>query len=91
MRARDHGLRRISDVTRWLIAGAVALTGALAVLADRSFHGHASSTAAASSSVASSSTTAATNQGSATATPLQSAQSSPTVTPAAPVVVSGGS
>ena len=31
--ARDAGLRRISAVTRWLIVGVVALSGALALIA----------------------------------------------------------
>jgi hypothetical protein len=40
IRARDAGLRRISAVTRGIIAAVVALSGALAVLAANSFHGH---------------------------------------------------
>jgi len=81
--ARDAGLRRIWSVTRWLAAGVVALAGALAVIASHSFHGHTVSTSTASP--AASQTPAATSNG------LAPAQTVPTPTPAAPVVVSGGS
>ena len=40
IRTRDAGLRRISAVTRGIVAVVVALSGALAVLAANSFHGH---------------------------------------------------
>ena len=39
MTARDAGLRRISSVTRRLVVGAVALSGALALIAANTFHG----------------------------------------------------
>ena len=38
--ARDAGLRRISRVTRWIVAGVVALSGGLALIAANAFHGH---------------------------------------------------
>ena len=87
--ARDAGLRRISTVTRWVIAGAVALSGALALIAANAFHGRTISNS-------SSSQTPVTQQ--APATPSvsssqgpQAPQQAPAQTPAAPVVVSGGS
>lgn len=46
--ARDAGLARISRVTRWLVAGVVAFSCALAVVAANGFHG--STTAQAQSS-----------------------------------------
>ena len=36
---RDAGLRRISTITKGAVAGGLALTGALSVLAARSFSG----------------------------------------------------
>jgi hypothetical protein len=88
--ARDAGLRRISTVTRWVIAGAVGLSGALALIAANAFHGRTISNS-------SSSQTPATQQ--APATPAipsvsqgpQAPQQAPAQTPATPVVVSGGS
>jgi cytoskeletal protein RodZ len=47
IRARDAGLRRISAITRGIVAAALALTGGLAVLAAQGFHGHAASSATA--------------------------------------------
>jgi hypothetical protein len=38
---RDAGLRRVSRLTRWLVAGSLALTGLFAGLAARAFPGHA--------------------------------------------------
>jgi cytoskeletal protein RodZ len=40
IRARDAGLRRITAITRGMVAAAVALCGLLAVLAANGFHGH---------------------------------------------------
>jgi hypothetical protein len=46
---RDAGLRRVSRLTRWLLAGALALTGAFSAIAAHSFPGktgnHATSSA----------------------------------------------
>ena len=36
---RDHGLRRVSSVTRWLAAGAVALVGALSAMVAQAVPG----------------------------------------------------
>jgi hypothetical protein len=49
VRRRDAGLRRVSRLTRWLLAGALALTGAFSAIAAHSFPGktgnHATSSA----------------------------------------------
>jgi len=37
--ARDHGLALISRLNRWLIAGAVALSGFISLVAAHAFHG----------------------------------------------------
>jgi hypothetical protein len=86
--ARDAGLRRISAVTRWLTAAAVALSGALALIAANAFHGHTLSNTAQTTSqtgVGQTSTSSTTSNG------LQPPAQAPAATPAAPVVVSGGS
>lgn len=85
--ARDAGLQRISAVTRWLTAGVVGLSGALALLAAHAFHGHTLSNA-------STTTPSPVTQPAApasTAGELQQPSQAPVQTPAAPVVVSGGS
>jgi hypothetical protein len=84
--ARDAGLRRISSATRWIAAGAVGLSGALAVIAADSFHGHAASTQAAASQSAPA-TVPPVNSGGNISAPA----STPTPTAAPPVAVSGGS
>jgi hypothetical protein len=38
--ARDAGLRRVSRLTRWLLAGALALTAAFSAIAAHAFPGH---------------------------------------------------
>jgi 4-aminobutyrate aminotransferase-like enzyme len=81
--ARDAGLRRITAVTRWLVVGVVGLSGALALIASQAFHGRTVSNASASSAAVQA--PAASSEG------LSPANVAPTPTPAAPVVVSGGS
>jgi hypothetical protein len=83
--ARDAGLRRISAVTRWLTVGIVGLSGALALIASQAFHGRTVSNASAASSLSAGQTSSAASEG------LSPATVTPTPTPAAPVVVSGGS
>jgi hypothetical protein len=78
---RDGGLERISVVTRWLTAGVVALSGALAVVAAGGFPGHSPSTPAAPASASPSSSPSGLRPPSQTLAPA----------PAAAVVVSGGS
>ena len=96
--ARDAGLRRISKITRWLVGGALGLSGALALLAANAFHGRTVTTPAhptTPTSTAPATTTPSTTTPS-TATPdpanhIQPPTQAPTPTPATPVVVSGGS
>jgi hypothetical protein len=97
--ARDAGLRRISRATRWLVAGAAALSGALALIASHSGHTSSGSSASTASPAASKSatsntsgTTAAGGSGTTAAGGgLAPAQSAPTSSSSAPVAVSGGS
>jgi len=100
--ARDAGLRRVSLVTRWMIAGVLGMSGALALVAANAFHGHTiSSTPASSTSQGSSGQTTPATTTPATTTPatttpssggLQPPSQAPAPTPApTPVVVSGGS
>lgn len=85
--ARDAGLARISAVTRWVTAGVVALSGALAVLAAQAFHGHTvSNTSSTTPSPVTQSAAPTSSQ-----SDLQQPSQVPVQTPAAPVVVSGGS
>jgi hypothetical protein len=91
--ARDAGLRRISRVTRWMIAGVLGASGALALMAANAFHGRtlpSTSSSNTSQSSAQQTTPAVTTP--AVTTPAQTAPvQAPTTTPSAPVVVSGGS
>ena len=96
--ARDLGLDMIDRANRWLISGAVILTGGVSALTWHAFHAHAAAvttpaatqgTAAPSSGASNSS-----DDGSST-TPLQAPSQAPAAaTPApapAPAPVSGGS
>jgi hypothetical protein len=85
--ARDAGLRRISGVTRWLTAGAVAVSGALALIAAQAFHGRTLSNTSSTGQPAVSQTSAPSSASSGLQPPAQA----PAQTPVAPVVVSGGS
>ena len=96
--ARNNGLRRISSVTRWTLAGAVGLSGALALIAANAFHGRTiqnnpSSSSSQSGAAASQTTPAQTTpaQGQTDQSGLQAPAQAPVQTPAPPVVVSGGS
>jgi hypothetical protein len=90
MMARDAGLRRISAVTRWTAAAVVALSGALALIAAKAFHGHPQSTAG-STSVGTAPTPPAIGSQVAPPTPLQQPEQPPVAQQQAPAVVSGGS
>src|SRR5271168_5403752 len=47
IKARDAALRRLARVNRWLIAGSIALAGALTEVAAQAFPGRSTSAAAA--------------------------------------------
>jgi len=85
--ARDAGLSRISAVTRWITAGVIGLSGALALLAAHAFHGHTLSNASTNTPAPVTQSAAPAN----TQSDLQQPSQAPVQTPAAPVVVSGGS
>jgi len=98
--ARDAGLELIGRVNRWMIAGAVAASGLVSLVASQSFHGRtvssgtasgASSSQSSSSSSGSSSNSGSTSSAGGTAI-QQPAQPPSTASPvgSAPVV-SGGS
>ncbi len=90
--ARDAGLRRISTVTRWVIAGAVGLSGALALIAANAFHGRTlPSTPSSQTPVTQQAPTTTQTPSVSSAQGPQAPQQVPVQTPAQPVVVSGGS
>ncbi len=94
--ARDAGLRRISKITRWLVGGALGLSGALALLAANAFHGRTVTTPAHPTTPTSTAPATTTPSTTTPSTPGPSSQiqpptQAPAPTPAAPVVVSGGS
>ena len=89
--ARDAGLRRISTVTRWVIAAAVGLSGALALIAANAFHGRTISNSSSSQTPATQQQAPATPATPSVSQGPQAPQQAPAQTPAAPVVVSGGS
>ena len=74
-------------MTRWLTAGVIGLSGALALLAANAFHGRTVSNG--STATATPVTQAATPSN--TPSGLQPPAQAPVQTPSAPVVVSGGS
>lgn len=89
---RDAGLRRISTVTRWVIAGAVGLSGALALIAANAFHGRTlSSSPSSQTPVTQQAPTAPQTPSVSSSQGPQAPQQVPAQTPAPPVVVSGGS
>lgn len=92
--ARDAGLELIRRINRWMIAGAIALTGVISLVAARSFHGHTASAATSSqASQPSSSGSAASSSdssGGGLSQPAQAPSSSSGSSAPAPVV-SGGS
>jgi hypothetical protein len=94
MMARDAGLRRIRAVTRWVAAGVVVLSGALALIAARAFHGRTISNTPSSSSSSpgtSSGSAAQTQPPASSGVPIQQPAQAPAPTQAPPVVASGGS
>jgi hypothetical protein len=96
--ARDAGLRLIARINKWMIAGAVALSGLISVAAARSFHGHTTTAASSASQPSQASSTSSSGSGadgsSANGGGLQQPAQAPSsaAAPAAPApVVSGGS
>ncbi len=93
--ARDAGLNLIARINRWMIAGAVALSGLISVAAARSFHGRTTTpTGAATSQPSSSSSSSSGSSSSSDGSGIQPPPQAPASAPAQPApapVVSGGS
>jgi hypothetical protein len=89
--ARDAGMRRISTLTRRFVVGAVALSGALAVLAANAFHGRTIVSGNSTNASTSSASTAQQSPQTSGSDGLGAPAQSPTPTPVQPVAVSGGS
>ncbi len=91
---RDAGLRRVSRLTRWLLAGALALTAGFSAIAARSFSGTSGSQSA-SHSGSTTTTTTTTDDGSGqssdSSSTFQSPSSSPSSGSGSGSVTSGGS
>ena len=69
IRRRDAGLRRINRFTKGALAGGLALTGGVSVLAARSFSGATATAQSTTQSTAQSTTQATTQSTTATTTP----------------------
>jgi hypothetical protein len=90
--ARDAGLRRIAAVTRWTVAAVVVLSGALALIAAKAFHGHTvTSTPNATQTTTPAITTPATTTPANTNPAIQQPAQAPAPIQQAPVAISGGS
>ena len=90
---RDAGLRRVSRLTRWLLAGALAATAAFSAIAARTVPGNSSSQASNSTSTTSdqSGTSSSDQTGDDGSTTLQAPSSSPSASGGSGSVTSGGS
>jgi hypothetical protein len=92
---RDAGLRRVSRLTRWLLAGALALTAGFSAIAARSFSGTSGSQSASHSGSTTTTTTTTTDDGSGqssdSSSTFQSPSSSPSSGSGSGSVTSGGS
>ncbi len=93
--ARDAGMALISRINRWLIAGAIGLSGLISLVAANAFHGRtvASSSSAASASSGGSAASQSQSQPQSQGSGLQQPSSTPAPapTPAPSPAVSGGS
>lgn len=93
--ARDAGLALASQIKRWLLAGALTLSGLFSLLAAQAFHGHVRTASARTSSSGSAAHTnrAGGDEGAGLQQPASAPASAPAAAaPAAPApVVSGGS
>ncbi len=93
--ARDRGLDLVARINRWMIAGAVGVTGVVSVAAANAFKGHSSLThASAASAPAPVQQSAPSDDGGGEGGGLQQPAQAPAASqpaPSAPVVSSGGS
>ncbi len=92
---RDAGLRRVSRLTRWLLAGALTLTAAFSAIAARTLPGQGTSSTSTSqsgqTSSSDSSPSSGSDQGDDSAGTLQSPASTPSASSGSGGVTSGGS
>jgi hypothetical protein len=88
---RAIAFAKLSRINRWLVAGAVTVSGALSVFAANSFHGHTRGTAPQRSARASSARRAAASSAAQSSAGMQAAPPPVAVAPAPAPVVSGGS
>src|SRR6266705_2047973 len=90
---RDAGLRRVSRLTRWVLAGALALTAGFSAIAARSFSGTSGSQSASHSGSTTTTTTTddGSGQSSDSSSTFQSPSSSPSSGSGSGSVTSGGS
>jgi hypothetical protein len=88
---RDAGLRRVSRLTRWLLAGALAATAAFSAIAARTLPGNSSSQASNSTSTTTERSSQTGTSGDDGSTTLQAPSSSPSASGGAGSVTSGGS
>ncbi len=89
---RDAGLRRVSRLTRWVLAGALALTAGFSAIAARSFSGTSGSQSAShSGSTTTTTTDDGSGQSSDSSSTFQSPSSSPSSGSGSGSVTSGGS
>lgn len=89
---RDAGLHRVSRLTRWLLAGALALTAAFSAIAARALPGQAANQTSTTTSTDKSSRTDTSGfDQSAGDSSLQSPASSPSASGGSGSVTSGGS
>lgn len=93
--ARDAGLALVSRINRWMIAGAIALSGVISLIAQQAFHGHTvnasnASSAASNASNAASSAASAPSSSSSGSSSLQQPAQAPAPAPSSSSSSSGG-
>jgi hypothetical protein len=85
---RDVGLRRVSNLTRWVVGGAVALVGLLSAMVSQALPGASGTTTSSQQPATAASPAAAPSSPTPTAAPSSSSNSSDTsLQPAPPPVV----
>jgi hypothetical protein len=85
---RDVGLRRVSNLTRWVVGGAVALVGLLSAMVSQALPGASGTTTSSQQPATAASPAAAPSSPTPTAAPSSSSSSSDTsLQPAPPPVV----
>jgi hypothetical protein len=88
---RDAGLRRVSRLTRWLLAGALALTAGFSAIAARSVSGSGGADQASSTTVTDDSRQSGTSGSDDSSSTLQAPSNAPSASGGSGSVTSGGS